>query len=128
MCRQGFAHGYKVVNTWLREYLAKPGRNSSEQEKAKRQAYLDAVQAEQGGVFLPEELVLKTPTRGEKVPVEVSPLESPRHLTWLLLRDPNGLTEQEQHMLTFMRQLPAIETIYQLAQRFFMTAEATACR
>ena len=88
ICRQGFTHGYKVVNTWLREYLAKPGRNSSAQEKAKHQAFLDAVQAAQGGVLLLEEMVLNTPIRGENAPVVVEPLESPRHLTWLLLRDP----------------------------------------
>ena len=36
---QGFTKGYKVVNTWLREYLQKPGRRSSEQEQARRQAF-----------------------------------------------------------------------------------------
>jgi transposase len=99
--------------------VEKPGRNSSAQEKAKRQGFLDAVQAQQGGAFLPEELLLNTPIRRENAPAVVEPLDSPRHLTWLLLRDPHGLNEQEQHMLTFMCQLPALETTYLLAQQFF---------
>jgi transposase-like protein len=41
--QQGFSSGYKVVNTWLREYLGKPGRRSSEREQAKKHAFLDAV-------------------------------------------------------------------------------------
>ena len=111
--------GIRWSTRGLREYLGKPGRNSSEQEKAKRQAFLDAVQAEQGGVFLPEEMIPKPTTQGENAPVIVEPLESPRHLTWLLLRDPKGLNEQERQMLSFICQMPAIETTYHLAQRFF---------
>lgn len=46
------------------------------------------------------------------------PLESPRHLTWLLLRDRAGLNEQEQRMLAFIRQERTIDVAYDLAQQF----------
>lgn len=51
--------------------------------------------------------------------MEVDPLESPRHLTWLLLRKPEQLTAKEQQLLTFICQEPDIQTTYTLAQRFF---------
>jgi transposase len=103
ICQQGFSHGYKVVNTWLREYLGKPGRNSSEQEKAKRQAFFDAVQAEQRVGFPSEEMALGTTMQGENTPIVVEPLESPRHLTWLLLRDPESLKAQEREPTPLLR-------------------------
>ena len=84
----------------LREYLEKPGRNSWEQERAKRQAFFDAVQAEQGVVF-PREEMMETTSQREHLPLVVEPLESPRHLTWLLLRDPASLNVQEQQKLAF---------------------------
>ncbi|HET8845497.1 MAG TPA: ISL3 family transposase [Ktedonobacteraceae bacterium] len=111
--QQGFAHGYKPVNTWLREYLGKPGRNSSEREQAKRQAFLDAVAAN-GETPLPE-----VPAQAEGVPILVEPLESPRHLSWLLLHTPEKLTVPEQQTVTFMCQLQDVKTTYDLAQRFF---------
>jgi hypothetical protein len=37
---RGFTGGYKMVNIWVREYLQKPGRHSSEREKARRQLFL----------------------------------------------------------------------------------------
>jgi transposase len=46
------------------------------------------------------------------------PLESPRHLSWLLLRDRASLNHQEQQMLVFIRQERTIEVAYDLAQRF----------
>jgi len=119
ICEQGFTHGYKVVNTWLREYLGKPGRSSSQQERAKRQTFFDAVQAEQGVVFPTEEMVMGTASQGESPPLVVEPLESPRHLTWLLLRDPDSLNGQEQQKLAFLREVAALNTTYELAQRFF---------
>ncbi len=107
-----------MVNTWLREHLDKPGRNSSEQEKAKRQTFFDAVQAEQGMAFSSEERVLETTTQGEYTPPAVEPLDSPRHLTWLLLRRPESLDPHEQQVLTFIREVEAINTTYDLVQRF----------
>jgi transposase len=116
---QGFTKGYKVVNTWLREYLQKPGRRSSEQEQALRANFLATVNAAADSL----------PTREVSDPVAVradadgmavleEPLESPRHLSWLLLRDRASLNHQEQQMLAFIRQEPTIEAAYDLAQRF----------
>jgi Transposase len=108
-----------VVNTWLREYLEKPGRNSSDQEIAKRQAFFDVVQAEQGVVFPTEEMAPGTASQGENPPLGVEPLESPRHLTWLLLRDPESLDGKEQQRLAFLRGVEALNTTFDLVQRFF---------
>jgi Transposase len=119
ICLQGFPHGYKVVNNWLREYLGKPGRNSSEQERAKRQAFFDAVQAEQGVVFPTEEMTMGTASQEERPSLVAEPLASPRYLTWLLLRDPENLNGQEQQKLAFLREVEPLNTTYELAQRFF---------
>jgi len=119
ICKLGFTHGYKVVNTWLREYLGQPGRNSSQQEIAKRQTFFEAVQAEQGVVFPAEEIARDPASQGGSSPVGVEPLESPRHLTWLLLRAPESLNGQEQQKLIFLCEVEALNTTYNLAQRFF---------
>ena len=118
ICPRGFPHGYKVVNTWLREYLGKPGRRSSEAEKAKYQSFMDAVTAEPGLAPRDSELPLEAP-RPEPPEVVAEPLGSPRHLTWLLLRPPESLTQQEQATRTFLREVQEINTTYELAQRFF---------
>ncbi|HLZ60662.1 MAG TPA: transposase [Ktedonosporobacter sp.] len=47
------------------------------------------------------------------------PLGSPRHLTWLLLRKPESLTEAEQSMVAFIREVKDLDTTYELAQQFF---------
>ena len=117
--QQGYTHGYKPVNTWVREYLGKPGRRSSAREDARRQAFFDAVQAEQRTVPQPEKGDPEIPSPAEEPQMEVDPLESPRHLTWLLLRKPEQLTTKEQRVLTFICQEPDIQTTYTLAQRFF---------
>jgi hypothetical protein len=109
----------KVVNTWLRDYLQKPGRRSCEQEQARRQTFLAAVNA--GADSLPAQEVsdpLAVPVDTDGAVVLEEPLESPRHLGWLLLRDRASLTQQEQQMLAFIRQEPTIEVAYDLAQRF----------
>ena len=116
ICQQGFSYGYKVVNTWLREYLGKPGRHSSKQEKAKRQSFLTAVEAE-NGQLAPLEVSLP---QVEQAAIQVEPLGSPRHLTWLLLYDPQKLDQQEHQNLAFIRQEPTINITYQLAQQFFL--------
>jgi transposase len=116
---QGFPKGYKVVNTWLREYVQKPGRRSSEQELSRREALLSVVKAGAGSYSTQENsdsLVIQADADGAVLLEE--PLESPRHLSWLLLRDRASLTSQEQQMLAFIRQEPAIEIVYDLAQRF----------
>ena len=43
---QGCSKGYKVVNTWLREYQQKPGRRSSQLEQTRRQVFLATVPVE----------------------------------------------------------------------------------
>ena len=116
---QGFTKGYKVVNTWLRAYLQKPGRRSSEQEQARRQTFLAAVNEPADSLSVQEvsdPLSVQADAGGTVVLEE--PLESPRHLSWLLLRDRTSLNHQEQQMLAFIRQEPTIEVAYDLAQRF----------
>lgn len=116
--QQGFAHGYKVVNAWLRGYLGKPGRPSTEQEKAKHQAFMTKVAAEPGFAGLNEEVSLSPPA---VISTEqaAEPIGSPRHLTWLLLRKPGSLTTSEQSILAFMREVKDLDTTYELAQPFF---------
>lgn len=116
--QQGFAHGYKVVNTWLREYLGKPGRPSTEEEKARRQAFMSRVASEPGFALEGEEEPLHLGAADRTV-VVVEPLASPRHLTWLLLRQPEGLNQREQTTLAFIREVQDINSTYELAQRFF---------
>jgi len=60
-------------------------------------------------------LPLEQVEQSESVQAERA-LEAPRHLVWLLMRDPSQLDEQEQHMLTFLRQDPVVEGIYELTQ------------
>jgi hypothetical protein len=116
---QGFTKRYKVVNTWLRESLQKPGRRSSEQEQAQRQIFLTAVK-EQTDSRQSEEVsaALAGQAGADGRVVLEEPLESPRHLSWLLLRDRASLTSREQQMLAFIRQEPTFEVVYDLAQHF----------
>jgi hypothetical protein len=46
------------------------------------------------------------------------PLESPRHLVWLLLRDSSSVDNQEQQMLAFLRQEQDMKVAYGLEQQF----------
>ena len=116
---QGFTKGYKVVNTWLREYQQKPGRRSSQLEQTRRQVFLATVPEEAVTMQVQKQKVsdpLHIQADGTVLLEE--PLESPRHLTWLLLRDQAGLNEPEQRMLAFIRQERTIEVAYDLVQRF----------
>jgi transposase len=116
---QGVSKGYKVVNTWLREYLQKPGRRSSEQELSRREILLSSVNAGADYESAPQVSdPLAVPAYADGMVVLEEPLESPRHLSWLLLRDRASLTLQEQQMLAFIRQEPTIEVAHDLAQRF----------
>src|SRR5581483_3212334 len=45
-------------------------------------------------------------------------LEAPRHLVWLLLRDPSSLDEQEQHTLGLIRQQHLVGKLYDLTQSY----------
>lgn len=104
MCQQGFPYGYKIVNVWLREYLGKPGRRSSEREKVTQHAFLTAVQKEHDALIGKKEAEMTSFTVDEPNSLLVEPIGSPRQLTWLLLRHWSSLSSQKQP---------------QLAQRFF---------
>jgi transposase len=116
--QQGFDQGYKVVNTWLRGYLSKPGRPSTEQEKAKHQSFMAKVAAEPGLAHLSKETPRSIPAVSSTEQI-IEPVGSPRHLTWLLLRKPESLTEAEQSMLAFIREVKDLDTTYELARQFF---------
>lgn len=105
---QGFLGGYKVVARWLQAqgWQLRKGRYS----QARR---------------MPEPVRPVSPPATPPLQAQASrratlekPVESPRHLVWLLLRDPARLSEKEAHMLTFIRQEPTVELAYTLAQRF----------
>src|SRR5260221_4755799 len=110
--KQGFPGGYKVVARWLQTQGWQPrkGRPSTKR-----------------GRHVPGNELVATrdtplPQKAQREQASASqmqePLESPRHLVWLLLRDPARLSEEEKHMLTFIRQEPTVELAYMLAQHF----------
>ena len=115
---QGFPGRYSVVKKWLEGRREQPGRLSSEREKAQTKAFF----AETGEISASHvqkpspPLVLQA--HAESTTLLEEPLESPRHLVWLLLRDPSSLDNQEQQMLAFIRQEQDIEVAYGLAQQF----------
>jgi len=77
------------------------------------------VPTEQGVIPFLAEIPQETTTQSERTEIVVEPLGSPRHLTWLLLRDPETLDQQERSTLTFIREVQTINVTYELAQRFF---------
>ena len=111
--KQGFVGGYKVVNRWLEPRREKPGRKHSQREKRRLRltteeeagTHAERVGQEQEG--FPLQLVEQR--------AEVD-LKAPRHLVWLLLRDPSRLDEQEQRTLSFIRQEQRVEELYGLTQ------------
>lgn len=115
---QGFPGGYSVVKKWLEGRREQPGRLSSEREKAQAKAFFPEMgEISAPHVQKPSQPLVVQASAGSTTLLEV-PLESPRHLVWLLLRDPSSLDSQEQQMLTFIRQEKAIEVAYGLAQQF----------
>jgi transposase len=115
---QGFPGRYSVVKKWLEGRREQPGRLSSEREKAQAKAFF----AETGEISVPRVQKPSQPLIGsanaETTNLLEEPLESPRHLVWLLLRNPSSLDNQEQQMLAFIRQEQDIEVAYGLAQQF----------
>lgn len=115
---QGFPGGYNVVKKWLEERREKPGRRSSERELARQQVF-GAIEEETRSLQVQEpSQPLALEVNAESTILLEEPLEAPRHLVWLLLRDPSSLDSKEQQMLAFIRQEQDIEVAYGLAQQF----------
>ncbi len=112
---QGFLGGYKVVARWLQAqgWQLRKGRFS--QARRMQEAFRQSSAPGPTPVQEHEE-----PEQAKAHPHVIleEPVESPRHLVWLLLRDPARLSEAEQQMLTFIRQEPTVERAYRLAQHF----------
>jgi transposase len=106
---QGFSGGYKVVARWLQGqgWQLRKGRFSQASKLQENRGQITPTMHEPPGKAVPVE---QTPLR--------EPLESPRHLVWLLLLEPSRLSKAEQEMLTFIRQEQTVEVAYLLAQQF----------
>jgi transposase len=107
--------GYKVVNRWLEPRREKPGRKHSQREKR----LLDLTAEEEAGTHSaqPEREPQDAATPFDESAAVID-LQAPRHLVWLLLRDPSDLDEQQQRTLRFLRQAQWGEELYGLAQRY----------
>jgi len=112
---QGFSGGYKVVSRWVQAqgWQLRKGRFSQARKMQMEHREITTVenipareQAQQVQAPSPQKTMLQ------------QPLESPRHLVWLLLREPAHLNEAEQEMLSFIRQEQAVDMAYTLAQQF----------
>ena len=112
---QGFLGGYKVVARWLQAqgWQLRKGRFS--RARSMQEAFRQSSTA--GSTPVQEQEEPEQAKAHPPVTLE-EPVESPRHLVWLLLRDPARLSEAEQHLLTFIRQDPTVERAYRLAQHF----------
>jgi transposase len=106
---QGFEGSYKLVNRWLAPRREKPGRKHSLREKD----LLGLTQEAAAGTYSQQ------PARAQQSN-EIQPvaLEAPRHLVWLLLKDPDSLDQEQQRSLAFIRRHPSVETLYDLARSF----------
>lgn len=112
---QGFQGGYKVVARWLQAqgWQLRKGRYSQARRTPER---VNPVNAPGTPSLVQQEPSEQAQAHSSAVLEE--PVESPRHLVWLLLRDPARLSKKEERMLTFIRQDPVVELAYTLAQRF----------
>jgi len=112
---QGFLGGYKVVARWLQAqgWQLRKGRFS--QARSMQEAFRQS--SAPGSTPVQEHEEPEQAKAHPHVTLE-EPVESPRHLVWLLLRDPARLSEAEHYMLTFIRQEPTVERAYRLAQHF----------
>lgn len=106
---QGFTGSYKLVNRWLAPRREKPGRKHSLIEKN----LLGLTQEEVTGTYSQQPERVTTSEALQPVA-----LEAPRHLVWLLLRDPSSLKSQEQRTLSLIREHPLVEILYDLARSF----------
>jgi transposase len=112
---QGFSGSYKVIARWVQAqgWQLRKGRFS--QARRMQEPLMQIATA--GTTPFQEHEQPEQAKASPRTTLE-EPLESPRHLVWLLLRDPARLSETEEHMLTFIRQEPTVELAYTLAQRF----------
>ena len=112
---QGFQGGYKVVARWLQAqgWQLRKGRYSQARRTPER---VNPVNAPGTPSLVQQEPSEQAQAHSSAMLEE--PVESPRHLVWLLLRDPARLSKKEEHMLTFLRQDPGVELASTLAQRF----------
>src|SRR5579859_3003236 len=83
---QGFTGSYKLVNRWLAPRREKPGRKHSLREKD----LLGLTQEEETGTYSQQPAAIQ-----QINDIEPVTLEAPRHLVWLLLKDPNSLNLEE---------------------------------
>jgi transposase len=111
---QGFSGSYKVIARWVQAqgWQLRKGRFSQA-----RRIQEPFMQIATETTPLQEHEQPEQAKASPRATLE-EPVESPRHLAWLLLRDPARLSEAEQHMLTFIRQEPTVEFAYTLAQHF----------
>jgi len=107
--QQGFRGDYKLVNRWLSPRREKPGRKHSLREKD----LLGLTEEEEAGTT--SQQPAKADERTDLTPVA---LEAPRHLVWLLLKDPGSLDQEQRRSLELIRQHPDVETLYDLTQSF----------
>lgn len=112
---QGFSGGYKAVARWLQEqgWQLRKGRSSHARKKG--ETHQEIISPEK--LSLQEQDVLVQASPQSQTMLE-EPLESPRHLVWLFLHDPERLGKAEQQMLSFIRQEHTVDLAYTLAQQF----------
>ena len=115
---QGFSGGYKVVNRWLEPRREKPGRRHSQREKRLLGLTAEEERGTHSAQPESEPKDLTTPSAETAESAAVIDLQAPRHLVWLLLRDPSSLDEQQLRTLRFLRQVQQGEVLYDLAQRY----------
>jgi transposase len=112
---QGFSGGYKVVARWIQAqgWQLHKGRFSQAQRMQEGFRQSNAL-----GPTPVQEHAEQAQAKAHPHATLEAPVESPRHLAWLLLRDPARLSEAEHQMLSFIRQEPTVERAYRLAQHF----------
>ena len=106
---QGFRGSYKPVNRWLAPRREKPGRKHSLREKD----LLGLTRTEEAGTYAQQ-----PPHIQEDDEAQTIALEAPRHLVWLLLKDPDSLDQEQLRTLAFIRRHPSVETLYNLTRSF----------
>ncbi len=107
--QQGFKGDSKIINKWMAPRREKPGRKHSLREKD----LLGLTAEEEAGTTSQQSA--KADESTDLTPVA---LEAPRHLVWLLLKDPGSLDQEQQRSLALIRRHPGVETLYDLTQSF----------